>query len=210
MMPIHPSTWLSYAFAVLSGFAFGYVLQRAGFGSSKKLAAQFYLKDMTVLKVMFSAIVTALLGLTVLRAVGVLDFEQLYVNPTFLGPQVAGGVIFGFGFVVGGYCPGTAVVAAAIGKVDAIAFLVGIGAGVLAYAGAFPMIERFAKSGSGERQFVSDWLHLSYGVTAILVTLMALGMFAGAEWIEKKMAGKGGAKPAPKPADHEASTSHAA
>jgi hypothetical protein len=210
MMPIHPSTWLSYAFAVLAGFGFGFVLQRAGFGSSRKLAAQFYLRDMTVLKVMFTAIVTALLGLTVLRAVGLVDFEQIYVNPTFLGPQVVGGVIFGVGFVVGGYCPGTAVVAASTGKLDAVAFLVGIGAGVLAYAGVFPKIQGFAKSGSGERLFVSDWLHLSYGVTAILVTLMALGMFAGAEWIEKKMAGKASASAPAKPADHDASASTAA
>lgn len=191
MMPVHPGTWLAYTFAVLAGFAFGFVLEGAGFGSSRKLAAQFYLKDMTVLKVMFTAIVTAMLGLTVLRAVGLLDFDAVYVNPTFLGPQVAGGLIFGIGFAVGGYCPGTAVVGAATGKLDALAFLVGIGGGVLAYAGTYPRIEAFATSGGGERLFLSDWLHLPYGVIAILVTLMALGMFAAAEQIEKKLAGGG-------------------
>lgn len=207
MMPVHPSTWLAYTFAVIAGFGFGYVLENAGFGSARKLAAQFYLKDMTVLKVMFTAIVTAMLGLVVLRAVGVLSFDDVYVNPTFMGPQVVGGLIFGAGFVVGGYCPGTAVVAAATGKIDAIAFLFGIGAGVLAFAGSYPKIEVFAKSGSGERQFLTSFLHLDYGVVAILVTLMALGMFAGAEWIEKKMAApkKGsdeaaGQKPAANPA----------
>ena len=188
MMPVHPGTWLAYAFAVLSGFAFGFVLENAGFGSSRKLAAQFYLKDMTVLKVMFSAIVTAMLGLTLLRAVGVLDFDRLFVNPTFLGPQVVGGVIFGVGFAVGGYCPGTAIVAAVTGKMDAVAFIAGIGGGVLAFAGSYGVVGGFAKSGSGERLFLTDWLHLPYGVVAILVTVMALGMFAGAEWIEKRMA----------------------
>jgi len=188
MMPVHPGTWLAYAFAVLSGFGFGFVLEGAGFGSSRKLAAQFYLRDMTVLKVMFTAIVTAMLGLTVLRAIGVLDFGALFVNPTFLGPQIAGGVIFGVGFAVGGYCPGTAVVGAVTGKLDALAFLGGIGAGVLAFAGSYGWIGGFAKSGSGERQLLPDLLHLPYGVVAILVTLMALGMFAGAEQIEKRMA----------------------
>ena len=125
MMPLHPSTWLSYTFAILSGFAFGFVLERAGFGSSRKLAAQFYLRDMTVLKVMFTAIVTAMLGLAVLRAVGVVDWEAVYVNPTNLGPQVVGGLIFGAGFAVGGYCPGTCIVAATTGKLDAFAFLGG-------------------------------------------------------------------------------------
>ena len=188
MMPVHPGTWLAYAFAVLSGFAFGLVLEGAGFGSSRKLAAQFYLRDMTVLKVMFTAIVTAMLGLTVLRAVGALDFGAMYVNPTFLGPQIVGGLIFGVGFAIGGYCPGTAVVAAVTGKLDALAFLGGIGGGVLAFAGSYGWIGGFAKSGSGERQMLPDLLHLPYGVIAILVTLMALGMFAGAEWIEKRMA----------------------
>ena len=194
MMPVHPGTWLAYTFAVIAGFAFGFVLENAGFGSARKLAAQFYLKDMTVLKVMFTAIVTAMLGLVLLRAVGVLEFDNVYVNPTFMGPQVIGGLIFGAGFAVGGYCPGTAVVAAASGKIDAIAFLGGIGAGVLAFAGSYPRVEAFAKSGSGERLFLTDWLKLNYGVVAILVTLMALGMFAGAEWIEKKMSGARPAK----------------
>jgi len=189
MMPFKPETWIAYTFAILSGFAFGFVLERAGFGSSKKLAAQFYLRDMTVLKVMFTAIVTAMLGLVVLRSVGLVDMEKIYVNPTFLGPQVAGGLIFGAGFAIGGYCPGTSVVAAATGKIDALAFLGGAMAGILGFAGAYGKIARFATSGGGKRQFLMDWLHLSYGTVAILVTLLALGMFAGAEWIERKMRG---------------------
>ena len=192
MLPIHPSTWVSYALAVLSGFAFGFVLERAGFGSSRKLAAQFYLRDMTVLKVMFTAIVTATLGLALLRAVGWLDFDAMYVNPTFLAPQVVGGLIFGVGFAVGGYCPGTCVVAAVTGRLDAVVFLGGVGAGILGYAGVYDHVARFAQQG-GERRVLGDWLHLPYGVVALLVTLLALAMFAGAEWIERKMASRGAA-----------------
>lgn len=199
MMPIHPSTWVAYTLAILSGFAFGFVLERAGFGSSKKLAAQFYLKDMTVLKVMFTAIVTAMLGLTVLRAVGVLNWNDLYVNPTNLGPQAIGGLIFGVGFVVGGYCPGTCVVAATTGKLDGMAFLVGIAGGILAYSGVYPAIKGFATSGGGERRFLYDWLHLPYGVAAVAVTVMALGMFAGAEYLERKLGAKDKAQELPTP-----------
>jgi len=198
MMPFHPSTWIAYALAVISGFAFGFVLERAGFGSSKKLAAQFYLKDMTVLKVMFSAIVTAMLGLTVLRAVGLVNFDNMYVNPTYLWPQVVGGLIFGVGFVIGGYCPGTCVVAATTGRLDALAFLVGIGAGILGFSASYPWIGGFAKSGGGDRRFLTDWLGLNYGVVAVLVTLMAIGMFVGAELLERKLNGKSASKPAPK------------
>lgn len=190
MMPFHPSTWIAYALAVLSGFAFGFVLERAGFGSSRKLAAQFYLKDMTVLKVMFTAIVTAMLGLTVLRAVGAVSFDAIYINPTHLWPQVVGGLIFGVGFVVGGYCPGTCVVAATAGKLDAVAFMFGIGAGILGFSASYPLIGNFARSGGGKREFLTDWLGLSYGVVAVLVTLMAIGMFVGAELLERKLNGR--------------------
>jgi hypothetical protein len=202
MMPIHPSVWLSYTFAILSGFAFGFVLERAGFGSSRRLAAQFYLRDMTVLKVMFTAIVTAMLGLAVLRAVGVLDWEAVYVNPTSLGPQVVGGLIFGAGFVIGGYCPGTSVVAAVTGKIDALAFLAGAAFGIFGFAAAWPAIHGFATSGGGQRRFLYEWLHLPYGVVAILVTLMALGMFAGAEWLERRL--RDTAKPAATKGEGEA------
>jgi hypothetical protein len=191
MMPIHPETWISYTLAILSGFGFGFVLERAGFGSSRTLAAQFYLRDMRVLKVMFSAIVTAMLGLVVLRTAGVLDFDAIYVNPTAIPPQVAGGVVFGVGFVVGGYCPGTSIVAAVTGKLDAVAFLGGAAVGILGFAGAYGKIEHFAKSGANQRILLTDWLHLPFGVVAVLVALLALGMFAGAEWIERKMRSPG-------------------
>lgn len=186
MMPIHPDVWVSYTFAVLSGFAFGFVLERAGFGSARKLAGQFFLRDMTVLKVMFSAIVTAMLGLVLLSAAGILDLDAIYVNPTFLRAQVVGGLVFGAGFAVGGYCPGTSVVAAVTGKLDALAFLAGAGMGTLGFAGVYPEIAGFAQAGGG-RRLLTDWLHLSPGVVALLVTLLALAMFAGAEWVERAM-----------------------
>lgn len=208
MMPIHPQTWVAYTFAILAGFGFGFVLERAGFGSARNLAAQFFLRDMRVLKVMFSAIVTAMLGLVVLRTVGVLDFDALYVNPTAIPPQVVGGLIFGAGFAIGGYCPGTAVVAGVTGKMDAVAFLGGAMVGILGFAGAYGKIEHFAKSGANQRILLTDWLHLPFGVVAVLVTLLALAMFVGAEWIERKMRGvpKAGEKPAAPKSDE---TDHA-
>jgi uncharacterized membrane protein YedE/YeeE len=193
MMPLHPSQWLAYALAVLAGFGFGFVLERAGFGAAKRLAAQFYLTDMRVLKVMFSAIVTAMLGLVLLRAAGLVDMDHVYINPTFLWPQVVGGLIFGVGFVVGGYCPGTGIVAAVAGRLDGLAFVGGFGGGVLVYAGVYPFIRHFATRG-GQRLLLPDWLHLPYGLVALGVTLMALGMFAGGEWIERRF-GPAGGKP---------------
>jgi len=185
MIPLHPATFVAYTLAVLTGFGFGFVLERAGFGSARKLAAQFYLKDMTVLKVMFTAIVTAMLGLTLLRAAGFVDYDALWVNPTFLGAQVAGGLLFGAGFVIGGYCPGTSIVALASGRLDGLVFLLGTGAGILAYAGVYSRIADFAQRG-GRRLLLTDWLHLPYGVVALGVTVLAVLFFVGGEYLERR------------------------
>ncbi len=123
------------AIALALGTGFGFALERAGFGSARKLTAVFYLYDMAVVKVMFTAIVTAMTGLAVLAAVGMLDLAELYIEPTSMVAQVVGGLVFGTGFIVGGYCPGTSIAAIATGRKDGIAFALGMLAGVMAYVG---------------------------------------------------------------------------
>ncbi len=88
--------------AIAIGLAFGWTLERAGLGNARKLAGQFYLTDLTVFKVMFSAIVTAMLGAYWLGRLGILDLGRVYVPETYLLPQLAGGLIFGVGFVIAG------------------------------------------------------------------------------------------------------------
>ena len=108
--------------AVLIGFGFGFVLERAGFGRATKLAAQFYFSDMTVFKVMFSAIVTAMLGLVIVSGMGFADIGEIsrqIVSWTWFWPMLTGGLLLGVGFIVSGYCPGTSVVAASSGNIDA-------------------------------------------------------------------------------------------
>ena len=116
----------SYIIYLIVGFSFGYVLEIAGFGNSKKLAAQFYFKDMTVLKVMFSAIIVAMVFIFGASAVGLLDYNLIWVNPTYLWPGIIGGLIMGVGFIVGGFCPGTSLVAAASGKIDGQPIVMGV------------------------------------------------------------------------------------
>ena len=113
---------VSLILAAVIGVGFGFFLERAGFGSSRKLAAQFYFTDMAVFKVMFSAIVTAMLGLFYLSWAGLVDISMVYVSPTYLLPQLIGGLVLGLGFIVGGYCPGTSVVGMSTGRLDAFAF----------------------------------------------------------------------------------------
>ena len=117
----------------LIGVAFGFVLESAGFGNSKKLAAQFYLKDMTVLKVMFGAIVTAMVLIFIAVGLGLLDFSLVWVNPTYLWSGILGGLIMGVGFIIGGFCPGTSLVAMATRKIDGLFFVLGVLIGIFAF-----------------------------------------------------------------------------
>lgn len=121
----------SLAVALGIGIAFGATLEQAGLGSAKKLAGQFYLTDLTVLKVMFSAIVTAMLGTYWLTHLGMLDLARVFVPETYLVPQVVGGLLFGAGLVVAGLCPGTSCVAAATGRGDGLFVMLGMLGGVL-------------------------------------------------------------------------------
>lgn len=152
MLPLSASVEMSLPLelggALLLGLGFGFALERAGFGSARKLTAVFYLWDMAVVKVMFSAIVTALVGLFVLSAAGLMDLSELYVEPTNLAAQALGGLVFGAGFIVGGYCPGTSLAALATGRKDGLAFALGMLAGVMAYAEFTPGIEEWIKAGS--------------------------------------------------------------
>ena len=107
---------LAFALAAAIGVFFGFFLEQAGFGSSRKLAGIFYLRDMTVLKVMFTALLTAMLGLAYLEAFGWVQAESLHLLPTIYGAQAVGGLVFGLGFVMGGWCPGTAAAGLAAGR----------------------------------------------------------------------------------------------
>lgn len=179
-------TSLLVAFVI--GVGFGFFLERAGFGSAKKLVSQFYLNDLAVFKVMFTAIVTAMLGVFYLGWVGVLDLSLVYLTPTNLWPQVVGGLLLGFGFVIGGYCPGTSMVAIATGKVDALIYVLGVAAGVLVVGEAFPLVKGFYESGAMGRLTLPEVLHLPYGMVVFFVVLMAVGGFVGAEWVERRFA----------------------
>lgn len=176
----------SFLIAFIIGISFGFWLERAGFGASTKLAAQFYFKDMTVLKVMFTAIVTAMVGLLFLSLFGWIDLGLIYINPTYLWPQIVGGLILGVGFIVGGYCPGTAVVGCSTGRIDGYFYIGGVLFGMVVFGEAYPLFNSFHKSGNMGVQRISDWLNISSGLVAFLVILMALGMFWGGEWLEKK------------------------
>jgi uncharacterized membrane protein YedE/YeeE len=168
------------------GIAFGWCLERAGLGSARTLAGQFYLADFTVLKVLFSAIVTAMLGVFWLAELGLADPARIYVPPTWLLPQAVGGALFGVGMVAGGLCPGTSCVAAAAGRRDGVAVIGGMLAGVLLFAAAFPLLRALYESTPAGTLTIPDLLRVPSGTVVAAVVAMALGAFAGAEWLERR------------------------
>lgn len=178
---------LNLIFGFLIGVAFGFVLEQAGFSSSRKLTGLFYGRDFTVLRVFFSAAVTAMIGVIFLGYYGLLDTDVIYVNPTYLYPAIVGGVIMGVGFVVGGYCPGTSVCAAAIGKIDAIIFIIGGLLGVFLFGEGYPLYDTFFTSSYLGDITVPASLGISQGMFALLLIVVAVGAFIVTTKIEQRV-----------------------
>ncbi len=168
------------------GIGFGFVLEQAGFSSSRKLAGMFYGYDTVVLKVFFTGAITAMLGLLFFSLFGWIDLSLIYVNPTFIWSAIVGGIIMGAGFIIGGFCPGTSVCAAAIGKIDAMVFVGGILLGIFFFAEGYPLLKDFYMAGSFGPIKISDVLGISGGLMAFLVIIAALIMFKLGELAEKK------------------------
>ena len=171
--------------ALLIGIAFGWFLERSGMGSARKLAGQFYLRDLTVFKVMFTAILTAMLGVFWLGWLGVLDVSRVYVPETWLAPQLAGGIVFGFGFAMAGLCPGTSCVSAATGRIDGLAVVIGMFAGVLGTGLLFDSFRAFYDSTSRGTFTLFELFNVSEGVVVFAVVAVAIAGFKAAEMLER-------------------------
>ncbi len=182
--------WTYVVFGCI-GFAFGYTLEMAGFGDSRKLAAQFYFKELTVIKVMFTAIAVALTLLFGAVGLGLLDFGRVWINPTYLGSGVVGGLIMGVGFIVGGFCPTTSLASASTGRIDGMLFMLG------GFVGAylFGETERYFDSwynnaGYYGRLTLDQVFGVSMPVLVLVIVLVALFMFWGSEQLERLVGGR--------------------
>jgi hypothetical protein len=181
---------VSLIVAFIIGIGFGFFLERGGFGSGRLLAAQFYFTDMRVFKVMFTAIVTAMIGVFYLSWIGWVDISLIYYGNTYLLAQIFGGLILGIGFVIGGYCPGTSAVSIATGRVDGIVYALGGFFGIFIFGEVYPMISGFVNSTYMGLINIPQLLDINYGFVLFAVILMAIGGFTAAEWGEKLMAKK--------------------
>ena len=175
--------------AIVLGFLFGFTLERAGFGNARKLAGQFYLNDMTVFKVMFTAILVAMVGLRAFAAFGWLDMTRMWINPTFMWAQVIGGFLLGVGFIMSGLCPGTSVVSAASGRIDGLVTFGGIFVGSFLFALLIdwvPGLEWLYKTaGSMGDSTLPQIFGAPTLVVVLAIVVMAGVAFIGAEKVEK-------------------------
>jgi rhodanese-related sulfurtransferase len=193
MGPLVPeiiSNEFNFVIAFLVGVGFGFTLEQAGFSATRKLAGMFYGRDFTVLRVFFTAGVTAMIGVLLLAHFDLLDLDLIYVNPTFLWSALLGGAIMGAGFIIGGFCPGTSFCAASIGKIDAMIFVAGSFIGILVFAELFPAIETFYMMENWGAVRIDAYLGLSPELFALLLTLAAIVAFVGVTQIENRVNGR--------------------
>jgi uncharacterized membrane protein YedE/YeeE len=175
----------SVAVAAIVGLGFGVALERAGLGSAPKLAGQFTLTDFTVFKVMFTAIITAMVGAFWASRLGLLDLARVYVPDTFLLPQLLGGVVFGVGFALAGLCPGTSCVSAATGRGDGVAVVLGFFGGILVTGAILPRVLQLYNVTPRGTLILPRVLGIPYGVVVLAVVVVALAGFWAAERLER-------------------------
>lgn len=181
---------VSLIVAFVIGIGFGFFLERGGFGSGRLLAAQFYFTDMRVFKVMFTAIVTAMILIFYLSWMGFIDYSLIYYGTTYLRADLLGGLLLGVGFVIGGYCPGTSGVGLITGRIDAIFYALGGFFGIFVFGELYPYMKDFLNADNMGVISIPQWLHINYGFVLFVVILLAIAGFTAVEWGEKTMAKK--------------------
>ncbi len=182
-----PTDDLRLLTGILIGFGFGFVLERAGFGNARKLAGQFYLNDMTVFKVMFTAILVAMVGLYGLASLGLVDMSLIWINPTYMPAQAVGGFLLGIGFIMSGLCPGTSVVSMVSGRIDGWVTFAGIFLGIALFTLTVdwvPGLHSLYLAGSGEVSLLHEVLGVPALVLALVMVAGAVLAFVGAEKVE--------------------------
>lgn len=189
LVPFIFSNEFNLIIALIAGIGFGFTLEQAGFSSTKKLVGLFYGYDFTVLKVFFTAGVTAMIGVVLLAHFGLLDLSLIYINPTFLKSALVGGAIMGLGFIIGGFCPGTSVCAASIGKLDGLAFVFGSALGVMVFVEGYPLFEKIYLADAWGPVLINEKLGMSKLVFAFLLTAFAVIAFYVTRIIENRVNG---------------------
>ena len=180
--------------AIPVGVAFGATLERAGLGSARTIADQLTARDFTVLKVMFSAIVTAMLGIFWASRLGWLDLSRVAIPQTDIVPRIVGAVLFGAGFAIASLCPGTACVSAATGTRDGLAAIGGLIAGTLVTSLFWTQLGIVAERAPRDGATLPPDIGVSPGIVVAIITVIALVAIPATDRIAARRT-SGGAMP---------------
>jgi hypothetical protein len=188
MFPLNDNGIIS---GLLCGVLFGYVLESAGLGSPVKLSAQFKLTDWAVLKVMFTAIVVAAVGLWLMRLGGLLRPDSIAVPQAAMASAAVGGALVGAGFAVGGYCPGTSVAGLCSGRLDALVFVLGVVLGTMGFAVFYGAMLKSLKAAwlIAEGDTFTDAYAVPEIVVLGLLALALVAVFYFGSWFERRGSG---------------------
>jgi hypothetical protein len=181
-----PGDW-NFVIALLLGIAFGFILEASGFSSSRNIVGVFYGYNFVVLRVFFTAVIVAMVGLIYFDYFGWLDLSKIFILPTYLAPMITGGVIMGLGFILGGFCPGTSFTAIAIGKMDGLIFTIGLYLGIFAFSLGYPLYSDFYNSGDMGNVTLMDVTGISVQWFAFGFVVIALSAFWVTMLIEKRV-----------------------
>lgn len=161
---------------LVSGIVFGFLLQKGGVTSYDVITGQLLLSDFTVVKVMLSAVLVGMIGVYALKGVGAV---HLHCRSGSVGATVIGGLIFGAGFALLGYCPGTAAGAAGTGALDAVIGMTGIVIGAAAFARLYPSLDRvILHRGAFPVDTIPELLGIRPAVVVVLVAVLITGILA--------------------------------
>ncbi len=181
-----PTEWNSII-ALVIGILFGYILEASGFSSSRKLAGVFYGYDFVVLKVFFTAAIVSIIGLLYMDYLGYVDIGQLYVHPTYLWGAIIGGIVMGAGFVAGGFCPGTSLCGVAIGKIDAMFYVIGIMIGVFIFSELYTLFDPIYNGYFKGNITLMDSFGISPYWFILFFTIIGVITFALSDMVRKKV-----------------------
>jgi uncharacterized protein len=177
----------SFVIALLIGIAFGFILEASGFSSSRNIVGVFYGYNFVVLRVFFTAVIVAMVGLLYFDHFGLIDLKRIFILPTYIGPMILGGVMMGVGFIMGGFCPGTSYTAIAIGKLDAVAYLAGIYLGIAGFTIAYPAFAGFFNSGFLGNVTLTEVTGIPAHWFALVFTIVALVAFWAVRFVERRI-----------------------
>lgn len=185
-MEIIPAEW-NNVIALLLGMAFGIVMEGSGFSSSRKIVGLFYGYDFTVIRVFLTATITAAIGILYFNYMGWINMSLIYIHPTYLYGAIIGGILMGLGFITGGYCPGTSLIAVGIGKIDAIVFTLGLIIGIFFFSEAFAMFEGVYNDKYLGHVTVTEMFEVSPALFIFAFTLIAVAAFYVSTLIRRKV-----------------------